>query len=124
VASGRTLRLVTRLQQVAIHGNSVVALGQQTTASGTVPLAELSADGGPESAEGQELPAVAQPGMGNTNTSRAGLAIEAIPTWLENRSRAGHLMRYLSYGSVRTVQIGLLRWVLAWCLEAVQPRAL
>ena len=34
------------LQQVAIHGNRVVALGQQTTASGTVPLAELSTDGG------------------------------------------------------------------------------
>ena len=34
------------LQQVAIHGNRVVALGEQTTASGTVPLAELSTDGG------------------------------------------------------------------------------
>jgi serine/threonine protein kinase len=34
------------LQQVAISGNRVVALGQQTTASGTLPLAELSADGG------------------------------------------------------------------------------
>ena len=34
------------LQQVAIHGNRVMALGQQTTASGTVPLAELSTDGG------------------------------------------------------------------------------
>jgi predicted Ser/Thr protein kinase len=34
------------LQEVAINGNSVVALGQQTTASGTLPLAELSTDGG------------------------------------------------------------------------------
>ena len=34
------------LQQVAISGNRVVALGQQTTTAGTVPLAELSADGG------------------------------------------------------------------------------
>lgn len=34
------------LQQVAIRGNRVVTLGQQTTAAGTVPLAELSTDGG------------------------------------------------------------------------------
>ena len=34
------------LQQVAITGNSVVALGQQTTVTGTLPLAELSTDGG------------------------------------------------------------------------------
>jgi serine/threonine protein kinase len=34
------------LQQVAISGSRVVALGQQTTAAGIVPLAELSADGG------------------------------------------------------------------------------
>ncbi len=34
------------LQQVAINGNSVVALGQQTTVTGTLPLAELSTDGG------------------------------------------------------------------------------
>ena len=34
------------LQQVAITGNSVVAMGQQTTAAGTVPLAELSSDDG------------------------------------------------------------------------------
>ncbi len=34
------------LQQVAISGDRVVALGQQTTAAGTVPLAELSAAGG------------------------------------------------------------------------------
>jgi hypothetical protein len=34
------------LQQVAISGNSVVALGQQTTVTGTLPLAELSTDGG------------------------------------------------------------------------------
>jgi hypothetical protein len=34
------------LQQVAISGNRVVALGQQTTATGTVPLAETSIDGG------------------------------------------------------------------------------
>ena len=34
------------LQQVAITGNSVVALGQQTTAAGTMPLAELSSDDG------------------------------------------------------------------------------
>ncbi|HEV3292166.1 MAG TPA: hypothetical protein VG123_24575, partial [Streptosporangiaceae bacterium] len=32
--------------QVAITGNSVVALGQQTTVTGTLPLAELSTDGG------------------------------------------------------------------------------
>ncbi len=34
------------LQLVAINGNSVVALGQQTTVTGTLPLAELSTDGG------------------------------------------------------------------------------
>jgi hypothetical protein len=34
------------LRQVAISGNNVVALGQQTTAAGTVPLAELSTNGG------------------------------------------------------------------------------
>jgi len=34
------------IQQVAIDGSRVVALGQQTTASGPRPLAELSADGG------------------------------------------------------------------------------
>ena len=34
------------LQQLAIRGNRVVALGQQVTASGTMPLAELSTDGG------------------------------------------------------------------------------
>ncbi|MGD0603283.1 MAG: serine/threonine-protein kinase [Streptosporangiaceae bacterium] len=34
------------LQQVASSGRRVVALGQQTTAAGTVPLAELSTDGG------------------------------------------------------------------------------
>ena len=34
------------LQQVAISGNIVVALGQQTTVTGTLPLAELSTDGG------------------------------------------------------------------------------
>jgi hypothetical protein len=34
------------LQQVAVSGNSVVALGQQTTASGVLPLAELSTNGG------------------------------------------------------------------------------
>jgi len=34
------------IQQVAIDGSRVVALGQQTTADGTRPLAELSADGG------------------------------------------------------------------------------
>ncbi|MFY9929660.1 MAG: protein kinase [Streptosporangiaceae bacterium] len=34
------------LQHVAVNGNHVVALGQQTTAAGTVPLAELSTDGG------------------------------------------------------------------------------
>jgi eukaryotic-like serine/threonine-protein kinase len=34
------------LQQVAISGSSVVALGQQTTVTGTLPLAELSTDGG------------------------------------------------------------------------------
>jgi len=34
------------IQQVAIDGSRVVALGQQTTANGPRPLAELSADGG------------------------------------------------------------------------------
>ncbi|MGH3254969.1 MAG: protein kinase domain-containing protein [Streptosporangiaceae bacterium] len=34
------------LQQVAINGDIVVALGQQTTVTGTLPLAELSTDGG------------------------------------------------------------------------------
>ena len=31
---------------MTVHGNRVVALGQQTTAGVTTPLAELSADGG------------------------------------------------------------------------------
>jgi len=34
------------LQQVAINGDRVVALGQETKAGGAVPFAELSADGG------------------------------------------------------------------------------
>jgi hypothetical protein len=34
------------LQQIAIKANRVVALGQATTAAGTVPFAELSVDGG------------------------------------------------------------------------------
>ena len=34
------------LQQVAVHGNVVVALGEQTTGNVTTPLAELSTDGG------------------------------------------------------------------------------
>jgi hypothetical protein len=34
------------LQQVAINGNHVAALGQETTAAGSVPFAEVSADGG------------------------------------------------------------------------------
>ena len=34
------------LQQVAINRNIVVALGQETTVTGTLPLAELSTDGG------------------------------------------------------------------------------
>ena len=34
------------IQQVAIDGSRVAALGQQTTASGPRPLAALSADGG------------------------------------------------------------------------------
>jgi hypothetical protein len=34
------------LQQIAISGNRVVALGQATTKAGTVPIAELSVDGG------------------------------------------------------------------------------
>ncbi len=34
------------LQQIAISGNRVVALGQETTAAGTLPIAELSVDGG------------------------------------------------------------------------------
>ncbi len=34
------------VQQVAIDGNQVVALGQETTAAGSVPFADVSADGG------------------------------------------------------------------------------
>src|SRR5208282_4969817 len=34
------------LQQVAISGNRVAALGQATTPAGTVPIAELSVNGG------------------------------------------------------------------------------
>ena len=34
------------IQQVAVNGSRVVALGQQTTADGILPLAERSADGG------------------------------------------------------------------------------
>ena len=34
------------LQQIAISGDRVVALGQETTAAGTLPIAELSVDGG------------------------------------------------------------------------------
>jgi hypothetical protein len=34
------------IQQVAVHGSHVVALGQQTTAHGVQPLAERSDDGG------------------------------------------------------------------------------
>ena len=34
------------LQQVAMDGNRVVALGQAATAGGSVPFAEVSADGG------------------------------------------------------------------------------
>ncbi len=34
------------LQQIAISGDRVVALGQETTAAGTLPFAELSVDGG------------------------------------------------------------------------------
>ena len=34
------------LQQIAISGNRVAALGQATTRAGTVPIAELSVDGG------------------------------------------------------------------------------
>jgi hypothetical protein len=34
------------LQQIAISGNRVAALGQEITAAGTVPFAELSVDGG------------------------------------------------------------------------------
>jgi len=34
------------LQQVAISGNRVVALGQESGAGGAMPFAELSADGG------------------------------------------------------------------------------
>ena len=35
-----------QLDQVAMDGNRVVALGQETTAGGTVPFAEMSANGG------------------------------------------------------------------------------
>jgi hypothetical protein len=34
------------LQQVAVHAGQVAALGQETTAAGPAPFAELSADGG------------------------------------------------------------------------------
>jgi hypothetical protein len=34
------------LQQIAISGDRVVALGQETTSAGTLPIAELSLDGG------------------------------------------------------------------------------
>ena len=44
---------VATLEQVAITGNRVVALGQVTTTAGPVPFAELSADGG---AHWQQVP--------------------------------------------------------------------
>ena len=53
------------LQQVASSGNTVVALGQQTTATGTVPLAELSTDGGTTWRQAQFIPA----GSGTTVTA-------------------------------------------------------
>jgi hypothetical protein len=58
------------LQQIAISGNRVVALGQQVVAGATMPLAELSADSG---ATWQPVP-LAAPG------SRPQLAVEVAVT--------------------------------------------
>ena len=53
------------LQQVATSGTRVVAVGQQTTPAGTVPVAELSVDGG---ASWQQVP-LSSPGPDTTFTA-------------------------------------------------------
>ena len=53
------------LQQIAINGNRVAALGQAYTSSGTVPLAELSVDGG---SSWQQVP-FSSPGPDTTFTA-------------------------------------------------------
>jgi hypothetical protein len=53
------------LQQVAVSGNRVVAVGQATTPAGVVPLAELSLDGG---ITWQQVP-LASPGPDTTFTA-------------------------------------------------------
>ena len=55
------------LQQVAIKGNHVAALGQATTAAGTLPFAELSVDGG---ATWRQVP-FSSPGPGTAFTALA-----------------------------------------------------
>ena len=53
------------LQQIAISGNRVVALGQATTSAGTVPIAELSVNGG---SSWQQVP-FSSPGPDTTFTA-------------------------------------------------------
>jgi hypothetical protein len=53
------------LQQIAISGDRVAALGQATTPSGTVPVAELSVNGG---SSWQQVP-ISSPGPGTTFTA-------------------------------------------------------
>ena len=53
------------LQQIAISGHRVVALGQATTAAGTVPIAELSVNGG---SSWQQVP-FSSPGPDTTFTA-------------------------------------------------------
>jgi hypothetical protein len=53
------------LQQIAISGNRVAALGQATTPAGTVPFAEISADGG---SNWQQVP-FSSPGPDTTFTA-------------------------------------------------------
>jgi len=53
------------LQQIAISGNRVAALGQATTPAGTVPFAEVSADGG---SNWQQVP-FSSPGPDTTFTA-------------------------------------------------------
>ena len=53
------------LQQIAISGNRVAALGQATTPAGTVPIAELSVNGG---SSWQQVP-FSSPGPDTTFTA-------------------------------------------------------
>jgi hypothetical protein len=53
------------LQQIAISGNRVAALGQATTSAGTVPIAELSVNGG---SNWQQVP-FSSPGPDTTFTA-------------------------------------------------------